>query len=177
MGSYENQAGFSLGYVDPTDQGSVNLKGMIDHFYLSSYPQNSAYWVQGAIDKRFKAGDQTLWSMVYGDNNYYQARRFFFNLIMRHINMIGGYQRKNRKSTITIPINDTDQVADDYNKVLKWSEDRDGFQEYFSQSFENCLDVGANLLHLYPDYTLDPISGDLFTDSVSYNNYLIDPYY
>lgn len=177
MGSYENQAGFSLGYVDPTDQGNVNLKAMIDHFYLSSYPQNSAYWVQGAIDKRFKAGDQTLWSMVYGDNNYYQARRFFFNLIMRHINMIGGYQRKNRKSTITIPINDTDQLADDYNKVLKWSEDRDGFQEYFSQSFENCLDVGGNLLHLYPDYTLDPISGDLFTDSVSYNNYLIDPYY
>jgi hypothetical protein len=27
------------------------------------------------------------------------------------------------------------------------------------------------------DYTLDPISGDLFTDSVSYNNYLIDSNY
>lgn len=177
MGSYENQAGFSLGYVDPTDAGNVNLKAMCDQFYLSSYPQNSSYWIQGSIDKRFKAGDQTLNSMIYGDNNYYQSRRFFFNMILRHINMIGGYQRKNRKSTITIPINDTDQLADDYNKVLKWSEDRDGFQEYFSQSFEGGLDVGSNLLHLYPDYTLDPISGDLFTDSVSYNNYLIDPYY
>lgn len=176
MGSYESGK-FSLGYVDPTDSGSVNLKAMKDHFYLSSYPQNSSYWVQGAIDKRFKVGDQSLYSMIYGDNNYHKARRFFFNLIMRHIKMIGGYQRKNRKSTITIPINDTDQLADDFNKVLKWSEDRDGFQEYFSQSFENCLDVGSNLLHLYPDYTLDPISGDLFTDSVSYNNYLIDPYY
>jgi hypothetical protein len=150
---------------------------MKDHFYLSSYPQNSSYWIQGAIDRRFKAGDQTLWSMVYGDNNYYQSRRFFFNLIMRHINMIAGYQRKNRKSTITIPINDTDTLADDFNKVLKWSEDRDGFQEYFSQSFEGSLDVGSNLLHLYPDYTLDPISGDLFTDSVASPNYLIDPYY
>jgi len=177
MGSYESQAGFSLGYVDPTDQGNVNLKAMKDHFYLSSYPQNSAYWVQGAIDKRFKVGDQSLYSMIYGDNNYYQARRFFFNLIMRHIKMIAGYQRKNRKSTITIPTNETDPLADDYNKTLKWSEERDGFQEYFSQSFENCLDVGSNLLHLYPDYTLDPISGDLFTDSVSFSNYLIDPYY
>jgi hypothetical protein len=33
------------------------------------------------------------------------------------------------------------------------------------------------LLYLYPDYTLDPISGDLFTDSVSYNNFLIDPFF
>ena len=37
--------------------------------------------------------------------------------------------------------------------------------------------LGLVLLHLYPDYTLDPISGDLFTDQVSYNNYLIDSNY
>ncbi len=34
-----------------------------------------------------------------------------------------------------------------------------------------------NLLHLYPNYTLDPISGDLFTDNVSYQNFLIDPFF
>jgi hypothetical protein len=176
MGSYE-QGNYSLGYVDPTDPGNTNLKAMKDHYYVSSYPQNASYWQQGFIDKRFKVGDQTLYSMVYGDNNYFQARRFFFNLIMRHTKMICGYQRKNRKSTITIPVNDTDTLADDYNKVLKWCEERDGFQEYFSQSFEGGVDVGSNLLHLYPDYTLDPISGDLFTDSVAFSNYLIDPYY
>lgn len=151
---------------------------MMDHFYTSSYPANAAYWVQGSIDKRFKVGDQSLWSMVYGDNQYYQSRRFFFNLIMRHINMICGRQRQNRKSTITVPTqNDTDPLVDDYNKVMKWSEDRDGFQEYLSQAFEGACDTGMSLLHLYPDYTLDPISGDLFTDQVSYNNFLIDPYW
>lgn len=174
MGSYENQY---PGYIDSGDPDAKNMKAMMDHFYTSSYPANASYWQQGAIDKRFKVGDQTLWSMIYGDNQYFQSRRFFFNLIRRHINMICGYQRKNRKSTITVPNGEDDQLCDDYNKVLKWSEDRDGFQEYLSQSFEGACDVGASLLHLYPDYTMDPISGDLFTDQVSYNNFLIDPYY
>lgn len=177
MGSYDSQGSSGIAYIDPSDVTAKNIKQMMDHYYQSSYPANAAYWQQGAIDKRFKVGDQTLWSMIYGDNQYYQARRFFFNMIRRHINMICGYQRKNRKSTITIPLKQDDGLADEYNAVMKWSEERDGFQEYLSQSFEGSCDTGCSLLHLYPDYTLDPISGDLFTDQVSYNNFLIDPYF
>jgi hypothetical protein len=177
MGSYDNGNYSGLGYIDPSDVSAKNLKNFMSHFYQSSYPANGVYWQQGSIDKRFKVGDQTLWSMLYGDNQYFQSRRFFFNLIRRHINMITGHQRKNRKSTITMPNLENDALADDYNAVLRWSEDRDGFQEYFSQAFEGALDTGCTLLHLYPDYTLDPISGDLFTDCVAWNNFLIDPYY
>lgn len=173
MGSYES-GGYSLGYIDPTDVKAKDLKQMQDWFYQSNYTGNSALWMQGAIDKRFKVGDQSLYNAMYGQN-YNQSQRFFFNLIRRHINMICGYQRKNRKSTITIPINENDDsLADDYNKVMKWCDDRDGFQEYLSQTFEGSCDTGMTLLHLYPDFTLDPISGDLFTDCVSYNNFLID---
>jgi len=143
MGSYDSEgSGSTLGYIDPSDINAKNVKQMMDHYYQSSYPANAAYWQQGAIDKRFKVGDQTLWSMMYGDQQYNQSRRFFFNLIRRHVNMICGYQRKNRKSTITLPNGEDDALADDYNKVLKWSEERDGFQEYLSQSFEgSCDDV------------------------------------
>lgn len=177
MGTYGNAYYGEGNYLDPTDKDGKNLRSMMDHFYTSSYPANAAYWQQGSIDKRFKVGDQTLYSMVYGDNQYFQSRRFFFNLIRRHINMICGYQRKNRKSTVTMPNQESDPVSDDYNTVLKWSEDRDGFQEYLSQAFEGSCDTGMTMLHLYPDYTLDPVSGDLFTDQVAYNNFLIDPYY
>lgn len=180
MGSYENNSGgYSLGsgYIDGTDVDAKNLKQMKDHFYQASYPANAAYWVQGSIDTRFKVGDQSLWSMIYGDNNAQNSRRFFFNLIRRHLNMIDGYQRKNRKSTVTVPNINGDTLADEYNAVLKWSEERDGFQEYLSQAFSNSNTTGMSLLHLYPDYTFDPISGDLFTDQVSYNNFLIDPYF
>lgn len=175
MGSYESGE-YSLGYVDPSDVQSKDLKQMMDWFYQSNYTTNSTYWLQGAIDKRFKVGDQLLYNQVYGQNSQ-NVQKFFFNLIRRHINMICGYQRKNRKSTITIPNSDNgDQLADDYNKVMRWCDDRDGFQEYLSQAFEGACDTGETLLHLYPDYTYDPISGDLFTDCVAYNNYLIDQY-
>lgn len=175
MGSYE-RGGYSLGmgYIDPSDVQAKDLKQMKDWFYNANYTGASAVWMAGAIDKRFKIGDSTLYSAAYGQN-YQQYQRFFFNLIRRHGNMISGFQRKNRKSTITIPNQgDTDALCDDYNKVIRWCEDRDNFQEYFSESFENSADVGINWLWMYMDYTNDPISGDIFTDSVSYNNVLWD---
>lgn len=177
MPSYES-GNYSLGYVDPTDVNSKNLKQMMDWFYQSNYTSNSALWLQGAIDKRFKVGDQAIYSYMAGtsyNNNY---ARFFINLIRRHCEMICGFQRKNRKNTITLPVHEVDDpLADDYNAVMRWVDDRDGFQEYLSQAFEGCIDTGMTMLFCYPDYTYDPISGDLFTDAVSYNNYLIDQYF
>lgn len=178
MGSYGNSYYGEGDYTDPSDYGNQHLKAMQDHFYQSSYPANAALWVQGSIDTRFHVGDQTLWSMIYCDNQYYQSRRFFFNLGMKHINLISGVQRENRKSTVTLPAQgDSDPLCDDYNKVLKWSEDRDGFQDYLSDAFYSSLITGRDLLHLYADYTRDPVNGDLCTDRVFYNNFLIDPYY
>lgn len=175
MGSYESGE-FSLGYIDPSDVQAKDLKQMMDGFYQSNYTTNSTYWLQGAIDKRFKVGDQQLYNAVYGQNSQ-NVQKYFFNLIRRHVNMICGFQRRNRKSTTTLPNQEqTDGLADDYNKVMRWCEDRDGFQEYLSQAFEGAVDTGETLLHLYPDYTFDPVSGDLFTDSVQFNNYLIDQY-
>ncbi len=181
MGSYEN-GNYSLGngFIDPSDQSAKHLKQQQDHFYQANYPGNSALWLQGAVDKRFKVGDQSLYNSFYGMGNQtnQQMQKFFFNMIRRHINMTCGFQRKNRKSTITIPVHENDDsLSDEYNKVLKYCDDRDGFQEYLSQSFEGAVDTGMTLLHLYPDYTMDPISGDLFTDCVSYNNFLIDQYF
>ena len=76
-----------------------------------------------------------------------------------------------------MPVGDNDDpLADDYNKVLRWVDDRDGFQEYLSEAFEGACDTGETLLHIYPDYTYDHISGDFFTDAVAWNNYLIDSY-
>lgn len=170
------KGGYSLGmgYVDPTDRSAKDSKQMMDWFYNANYVGCSTVWVQGMVDKRFKVGDSSLYTAAFG-NNYQQYQKFFFNLIRRHGNMITGFQRKNRKSTITLPRNENeDPLADDYNKTIRWCEDRDNFQEYFSQSFEGAVDVGINWLWMYPDYTNDPISGDLFTDSVAFNNVLWD---
>jgi len=168
MPSYD-QGGYNqgIGYIDPSDATAKNIRQMKDQFYQKNYTGNSALWSQGFIDKRFKVGDQSLYSWGQGQQGNQNAYRYFFNLIRRHINMICGYQRKNRKSTILLPVHENDDaLADDYNKVMRWCEDRDGFQEYLSQAFEGSCDTGMTLLYLYPDYTFDPISGDLFTDCV-----------
>ena len=123
MGSYQSgRYSLGLGYIDPSDVQAKDLQQMKDWFYQANYTGASAIWMQGAIDKRFKIGDSTLYSSAYGQN-YLQYQKFFFNLIKRHGNMIAGYQRKNRKSTITVPNQndiDSDVLADDYNKVIRF---------------------------------------------------------
>lgn len=179
MGSYD-KGGYNLGsgFIDPSDSSARHIKQRKDDFYQANYPANSVLWAQGYIDKRFKAGDQSLYNYAMGNNYNQNAYRFFFNLTRRHINMISGFQRRNRKSTVTLPIHEgDDSLSDDYNKVIRWCEDRDGFQEYHSQAFEGSCDTGMTLLYMYPDYTFDPVSGDLLTDAVSFNNFLIDQYY
>lgn len=150
---------------------------MKDDFYNAHYVPNSAHCIQAATDMRFKVGDQHLYNLIYG-NNSSQAQKFFFNLVRRHINMAVGYQRRNRKSTITLPLSDGDDALnDDYNKTIRWSEDRDGYQEYQSQAFEGACDTGMNLLHMYMDYSMDPYNGDIYTDRITYNNFIIDSYW
>ena len=176
MPSYEGGS-FSLGYIDPTDRDAKDCKQMMDEFYQAQYVGNSSLWLQGAIDMRFKVGDQHLYNLVYG-NSSSQYQKFFLNMIQRHISMCSGFQRKNRKSTIVLPITDKDDpLADDYNAAMRWSEDRDGYQEYHSQAFEGAISTGMNMLWMYLDYVNDPYNGDIFTDNVAYNNFLIDQYY
>lgn len=159
--------------------GDSDFLAFKEYVYQNGYTANSALWREGAIDKRFVTGDQNLLSLVYGDNTWAGKRRFYFNLIRRNINMIAGYQRQHRKSGVVIPDREEYQaLADDYTKLSLWSERREGFQEYLSQAFElGALQVGQGFLELYPDYTLDPISGDLCCDYVSYNGLLIDPWW
>lgn len=162
------------GYIDD----DKNVKSMMDEAYQQGYLVNSSFWREASIDKRFKVGDQNLLSLLYGDEAFYSRRRFFFNKIRRHVNMITGYQRQHRKSSLLIGVEDKDdQLANDYTELSMWSERREGFHEYFSQAFEGACDVGISLLHMYNDYTLDPVSGDLFCDNVAYNNFMIDPWF
>ncbi len=175
MPSYESNA--STSYLDPSDTTARQMQGVMDSYYNSCYEANASLWQQAAIDKRFKVGDNSVNTALYGESIDKSAGKFVFNLIARQLNMIVGRQRQNRKSTITQPRFDNDELSDDFNKVLKWSENLDGFQEYLSQAFENACDTGIALLHLYPNYTSDPVSGDLFTDQVAVNNFFIDPYF
>lgn len=150
----------------------------MEAFYAESITINQSFWGEADTDTRFHAGDQTLWNDLYGNLPANRRRQFQFNRIRRVINMISGYQRRNRKSTIVTPVENADaETADQFTKILMWLNNQEGILETISDSFEGSLITGMNLLQVWMDYRQDPISGNIRVDNCSYNSFLIDPYF
>lgn len=153
------------------------LKKM-DDFYTESITINQSFWGEADTDTRFEAGDQTLWNDLYGNLPPNRRRQFNFNKIRPRINMISGHQRKNRNSTIVVPIDNADaETADQFTKLMMWVNNSDGVLETVSESFHGALVTGMNLLHVWMDYRSDPVSGNVKVDSCAYNSFIIDPFF
>src|ERR1700690_3521912 len=87
-------------YVD----NDHNVLKLMDYTYAKNIQINQSFWSEADVDARFLAGDQTLWNDIYGNLPAFRRRQFNFNRIRRIINMIGGYQRQHRKSTVVTAI-------------------------------------------------------------------------
>lgn len=150
----------------------------MEAFYAESITVNQSFWGEADTDTRFESGDQSLWNDLYGNLPANRRRNFSFNRIRRVVNMISGHQRRNRKSTIAIPIeNADDNTADQFTKVLNWINRQEGVLETISESFQGSLITGMNLLQVWLDFRSDPVSGNIRVDNCSYNSFLIDPYF
>ena len=168
----------SNSYWPEQNHDEKTLKQRMEDTYAQSITINQSYWSEADIDARFRAGDQTLWNDIYGNLPAFRRRVFNFNRIRRVCNMITGYQRRNRKSTTVIPVENSDeQTANQFSKILLWSMERDDTLETISQAFDGAVTTGMNLLSVWMDYRSDPINGDIRVDNVSYNGYLIDPFF
>lgn len=150
----------------------------MEAFYAESITINQSFWSEADADTRFESGDQTIFNDLYGNLPANRRRQFNFNRIRRVINMIGGHQRKNRKSTIVTPIENGDaETADQFTKILMWVNNQESVLETISESFHGGLVTGMNLLEVWVDYRSDPISGNIRVDNCSYNSFLIDPFF
>jgi hypothetical protein len=162
-------------YYDEKDKGMLSR---MEAFYAESITVNQSFWGEADTDTRFESGDQSLWNDLYGNLPANRRRTFNFNRIRRVVNMISGHQRRNRKSTVVIPIeNADDHTADQFTKVLNWVNRQEGILETISESFQGSLITGMNLLQVWLDYRSDPVSGNIRVDNTSYNSFLIDPYF
>lgn len=160
------------------DEKDKSILSRMESFYAESITINQSFWGESDTDTRFFSGDQTLWNDLYGNLPANRRRQFSFNRIRRVINMISGYQRRNRMSTIVTPLESGDQqTADQFTKVLMHINKTQGVLETISEAFEGSLITGMNLLHVWMDYREDPVSGTLRVDNCSYNSFLIDPYF
>lgn len=154
------------------------IKSKMDDFYTLSGADNMAFWSEASVDARFEAGDQSVYFEVHPEVPTAFRKQFNFNRIRRLVNMISGFQRRNRKSTVVTPVENGDQqTADQYTKVMSHINRKQGVLETVSEAFNGSIITGMNLLHVWNDYRLDPVSGSLKVDNLAYNSFLIDPFF
>jgi hypothetical protein len=153
------------------------------NFMEEIYKNNSSQWLQfmyeGDIDTRYAAGDQeAIYNYVASTYAYYRRNQINFNHIRRIRNMISGYQRLHRKTSIVIPQEERDQkTADQLSALLMWTMNRANAYEVQSKCFEGALTVGMNLMQISLDYLNDPLNGDIRVNPISYNQFVIDPFF
>ncbi len=163
-------------YYDEKDR---NILSRMQSFYAESITVNQSFWQEADTDTRFYAGDQVSINQLYGNLSPANRRHnFCFNRIRPMVNMVSGYQKKNRKSTIVVPVENGDsQTSDQFTKVLMQINNQENILETVSEAFEGGLITGMNLLNPWIDYREDPISGNIRVDNCAYNSFLIDPFF
>ncbi len=155
-----------------------NVLKLMDYTYSKNIQINQSFWSEADTDSRFLVGDQTLWNDIYGNLPAFRKRQFNFNRIMRIRNMISGFQRQHRKSTVVTAVEGgSEQTATQFSKVMFHINGQGSILNTISEGFEGALTTGMNLLSVWLDYSKDPVNGDFRVDNVSYNGYLIDPYF
>lgn len=160
------------------DESGRHILQRMEAFYAESVTINQSYWGEADTDTRFFVGDQSLWNDMYGNLPANRRKQFSFNRIMRVINMISGFQRRNRKSTICMPIeNASDVTADQFSKIFMWNTQQEDILETISEAFYQSLVTGMGFLQVWSDYRQDPISGNLKVDYCPYNSVIVDPYF
>jgi len=162
-------------YLEERHRGILSK---MESFYAESITMNLAFWSEADADTRFYVGDQTIYNDFYGNLPATRRKQYSFNRIRPIVDTVAGYQSRNRKSTIVIPLeNGDEETADQFTKIMMHVNRNEHVLETISQSFQGALITGLNLLHVWMDYRTDPVNGDIRVDNCRYNSFLIDPYF
>ena len=123
-------------------------------------------------------GDQDLWGLIFPGVATYRRKIFNFNLTNRAIQMVSGYQRRNRKTSVSIPVlSPMQKTADQFSKILFHTMNRTGAFQIFSDAFEmGALTQGLGFVSIFKDMTNDPVSGDIRYRYIDMKSCMFDPY-
>ena len=161
------------------DQDFSAIKAKKDADYQNNQSIWNVFWSKASQNVRLEAGDPTIMNVwgnnpaTIGSSNYYFNRARPIGL------MLSGYQRRNRKSTIVVPQEGSDQkTADQYTKIIMNLYKNQNIYEKISDAFhEGSIISGMNLLQVYLDFSDDPLNGDIKVRNLAYNDFMIDPYF
>lgn len=159
------------------DYGPIRKK--MDSDYNASQSLWQTYQSEATIDVRLEAGDVGLAGELNASFINNGSSQWYFNRVRPLLNMVSGHQRRTRKSSIVVPLENGDQeTADQFTKILMHIFKREGVYETISEAFHQgaCI-TGLNLLHVYLDFQNDPVSGEVKVDNLPYSSFYIDPFF
>jgi hypothetical protein len=155
-----------------------DIQRRMNSVYADAITINQAFWSEADFDTRFYMGEQSIYGDIYGNVPILRRRQYNFNQIRPVVDMISGYQRRNRKSIIAVPLEEyAQQTSDQFTKIFSWVNQQENYLETFSEAFLGACVTGMSLLQVWLDFRNDPISGDLKVDNCPYNTFLIDPFF
>lgn len=162
-----------------TNEDYSAIKAKIDNDYQNCQAEWQTFWAESNIDIRLEAGDSQLSNQLSPFNTTSGRDQWVFNRVRPLLNMVSGWQRRNRKSTIVVPTENADQkTADQFTKVMMNIYKKQAIYEEISEAFHQgaCI-TGLSLMQVYLDFRNDPISGDIKVTTLPPTSFYIDPYF
>ena len=136
-------------------------------------------WLQADLDQRCCMGDIDIYNQLFPGVTGSRRKMFNFNLVNPTIQMISGYQRRNRKSSICVPVRSASQkTADQITKCMYYVHNKANGYQVYSDAFEQgACTQGIGLIGIYNDYTDDAVSGEIRLRYIDFKSVLIDPFF
>jgi hypothetical protein len=148
-----------------------------DCYYNEAFAAWSPFYEEAQVDLDFYLGNQYT-AAARAELNSEGRFALVFNRIQRVINMLTGYQRKHRLSSIVSPVENSDQrTADQLSQCLLYVMQYGNGYQCISDCFGGALKTGINLMSMWIDYTDDPVNGDIRFSRESFKNFIMDPYF
>lgn len=148
--------------------------------YNTDYTEGIGPWApwygEADRDLRMVLGDQ--WKAADLETLREEKRNaYVFNNTRRIIKMVAGYQRKNRLSSVSEPVEGSDEsTAEILTDLLLWQMQSGEGYNTLSDAFEyGPLITGINMVSLWMDYREDLESGDIRISREPYNAFMVDP--
>ncbi len=145
--------------------------------YERAYQLWNTFYAEAYKDLSFYLGNQwSLEELAYLNNQRRSA--FTYNKIRRLINLVQGYQRKNRLATVIKPVEgSSEETAEMFSDVMQHvMNSADGY-EAISDAFKGGLTTGLSFLSPWIDYRDDPVSGDIKFHRDDWNAVIMDPFF
>lgn len=145
--------------------------------YERAYQLLNTFYAEAYRDVGHYLGNQwTLEELAYLQNQRRSA--FTYNKIRRIVNLVQGYQRKNRLATIVSAVEDaSEDTAHLLSDTIQHVMQAGGGYNLISEAFKGALVSGISFLSPYLDYRDDPVSGDIKYHLDDWNAVIFDPFF